>query len=153
MLAALSTKVEVNNQMISVVIDTNVILSALVFPGGNPWRIVMWVIEGNIKNITSEFILGEVRSVLKKKFLWHSSEIEKAIIMIESFSEKVSSRKHLAIIPCAPDNRILECALAGQADFIISGDHHLTDLMEYQGITIVNPATFMTIVRSEGLTE
>lgn len=145
----MSARAEADNRMIRVVIDTNVILSALIFSGGNPWRIVMWAMEGNIQNITSEFILEEVRSVLRKKFLWQSPEIERAIITIESFSEKVSPEKHLAVIPYAPDNRILECALAGEADYIISGDRHLTDLEEFQGITIVNPATFLSIVRHE----
>ena len=93
------------------------------------------------------------RRVLKKKFLWQPSEIERAIITIESFPEKISPRKHLAVIPCAPDNRILECALAGEADFIISGDNHLTDLHEYNGVTIVNPATFVAIVMHEGLSD
>jgi uncharacterized protein len=135
------------------VIDTNVILSALHFPGGNPGRIMMWAIEGNIQNITSDYILEEVRSVLKKKFLWQSKEIEKAIAAIESFSEKVSPGKHLAVISCDPDNRILECALAGNADCIISGDLHLTELQEFQGIFIVNPATFLSIVRGDELPE
>ena len=41
---------------------------------------------------------------------------------------------------------IIACALEGQADFIISGDHHLTDLKNYQGIKIVDPATFLTLM-------
>ena len=49
-------------------------------------------------------------------------------------------------IPDDPsDNMILACAVEGWADFIISGDHHLTDLKIFQGITIVNPATFLKI--------
>jgi putative PIN family toxin of toxin-antitoxin system len=138
-----------DNRMIKVVLDTNVIFSALYFSRGNPWRIVMWAIEGNIQNITSEFILEEVRRVLEAKFLWHSGQIEKAITSIESFSKIVCHDKYLDIIQCDPDNRILECALAGGADFIISGDRHLTDLVEYQGITIVNPATFLSIIQRE----
>ena len=144
-------KAATDNPMIKVVIDTNVIISALYLPGGNPWRIVMWAIEGNILNITSEFILEEVRSVLKKKFLWHSREIENAVIQIEMFSEKVFPKKHLAVIPYAPDNHILECALAGKADFIISGDRHLTDLQKYQDLIIVNPATFVAIIQGQEL--
>ena len=144
-------KAETVKRMIRVVIDTNVILSALYFSRGNPWRIVTWAIDGYIRNITSEFILEEVRNVLQKKFLWQLSEIERAIITIMSYSEKVSPVRHLAVIPYAPDNRILECALAGEADFIISGDHHLIELMEFQGITIVNPVTFLSIVRREEL--
>ena len=153
MLIAWWTKAAADNPMIRVVIDTNVIISALYFSRGNPWRIVVLAIEGNIQNITSEFILGEVRHVLEKKFLWQPREIENAISKIETFSEKVSPKKHLTVIPYAPDNRILECALVGEADFIISGDRHLTDLHEYQGLTIVNPATFVAIVRHESLPE
>jgi len=135
--------------MIRVVIDTNVILSALYFPGGNPWRVVMCAMEGIIQNITSEFILEEVRCVLNRKFLWRSTEIERAIAMIKFFSETAHHEKHLDVIPCGPDNRILECTLAGEVDFIISGDRHLTNIKEFQGITIVNPATFLSIIQYE----
>ena len=140
-----------NNQMLRVVIDTNVIISALYLAKGNAWRIVTWAIEGNIRNIVSDFIIEEVRIVLERKFLWHPSKIEKAIIQIESFSEKVSPEKHLSVVSYEPDNRILECAVEGQADFIISGDHHLTDLKEFQRILIVNPASFLSIIRGGGL--
>ena len=47
------------------------------------------------------------------------------------------------------DNTILACAVESEADFIILGDRHLTDLKEFKGITIVNPATFLSIVRYE----
>ena len=139
--------------MIRVVIDTNVFLSALYFTKGNPWRIVTWAIEGKIQNISSGFILEEVRTVLKKKFHWQSHEIDKAIYTIESFSEIIFTNIHLNIIKCAADNRILECAIAGNADFIISGDHHMTELREFKGITIVNPAEFLAIVGREDLPE
>jgi predicted nucleic acid-binding protein len=46
-------------------------------------------------------------------------------------------------------DKILVCALESEADFIISGDHHLVEVKEFQGITIVKPATFLSIVRSE----
>ncbi|MFC1541764.1 putative toxin-antitoxin system toxin component, PIN family [Candidatus Latescibacterota bacterium] len=142
-----------NNNILRVVIDTNVIISALYIARGNAWQIITWAIEGNIQNIVSGFILEEVQRVLEKKFLWHPSKIKDAIIQIESFSEKISPEKRITVIPYLPDNRILECAVDGQADFIISGDHHLTDLKEFQGIMIMNPATFLSIIRGEGLPE
>ena len=43
-------------------------------------------------------------------------------------------------------DRILECAVEGRADFIISGDHHLTELKNYQGIKIVAPSTFLALI-------
>jgi len=47
------------------------------------------------------------------------------------------------------DNIYLECAIESGADFIISGDHHLTDFGTYEGIRIMNPATFLKIIQSE----
>jgi predicted nucleic acid-binding protein len=60
----------------------------------------------------------------------------------------VHPQERLAIIADDPDNRILECAVAGPADFIISGDHHLLDLENYQGIKIVNPARFLEAIEA-----
>lgn len=53
-------------------------------------------------------------------------------------------------IPDDPaDGMVLACALEGQADFIVSGDHHLTDLKNYQGIKIVDPVTFLSFIIQE----
>jgi predicted nucleic acid-binding protein len=47
------------------------------------------------------------------------------------------------------DNMLLSCALEGKADFIISGDHHLTDLVSLEGISIVNPDTFLKFMKKQ----
>jgi predicted nucleic acid-binding protein len=47
------------------------------------------------------------------------------------------------------DDLVLACAVEGNADFIISGDHHLLDLENYQGIKIVNPARFLDLLERE----
>ena len=60
------------------------------------------------------------------------------------FSEMVKPAKRLRVIDYEPDNRILECAEAGQADFIISGDRkHLLKLGQYKKIKIVDTASFI----------
>jgi predicted nucleic acid-binding protein len=46
------------------------------------------------------------------------------------------------------DNRVLECALTGGATYIISGDTHLLNVKEYQGIVILSPAGFLTLLKS-----
>jgi len=56
----------------------------------------------------------------------------------------------IAVIAHEPDNRILECAMEGQADYIISGDKHLLDLKTYQGIKIVTLAEFLEIFEAQG---
>ena len=47
------------------------------------------------------------------------------------------------------DTKYLICAVEGRADYIVSGDHHLIDLVVYQGIRVVTPAEFILIDRSE----
>ena len=62
---------------------------------------------------------------------------------LKEVSEVIEPQETLSVISYTPDNRILECAVEGQAEFIISGDHHLTDLKIYKNINIVTPSAFL----------
>jgi putative PIN family toxin of toxin-antitoxin system len=131
--------------MLKVVLDTNVIVSALNF-SGLPAKVFDLAIAGEIANITSEHIITEVRNILLRKFSWEPAEAEDAGMLLGFFSKIVKPKRRLKAISHEPDNRILECAVAGKADFIISGDHHLTDLENYREIKIVNPNRFLEII-------
>lgn len=132
--------------MIKVVLDTNVIVSGLNFPTSHPAQILTMVASGEVANFISRQILNETKRILADKFFWTDGEVETAEGWLKTFSQSVSPQNHISVIADDPDNRILECAVAGQADFIISGDHHLTDLKIYQGIKIVAPATFLVLI-------
>jgi putative PIN family toxin of toxin-antitoxin system len=138
-----------NNQMVKVVIDTNVFISAFYLPESRPANVVLLARRKTILNLISPQILKEVERIIKKKLLWDNSKTQSAVRRIKNFSEEVRPQERLAIIADDPDNRILECAVAGQADFIISGDHHLIDLENYQGIKIINPARFLELIEGE----
>lgn len=132
--------------MLKVVIDTNVIISALNF-GGKPREIVDLARSKQIANITSEFIINEVVGVLTEKFLWDPSMVQTVADNIKTFSECVKPQQRITILTsCEADNRIIECALEGKARLIISGDRHLTGLVEYQGIKIYDPSTFLKMI-------
>ena len=135
--------------MLKVVIDTNVFISALYLPESRPARVVLLARRKTILNVISPTILKEVERIIKKKLLWDNSKTQAAVRRIRNFSEEVQPQERLAIIADDPDNRILECAVAGQADFIISGDHHLLDLENYHGIKIVTPARFLELIGGE----
>lgn len=135
-----------NNQMLKVVIDTNVFISAFYLPESRPAGVVLLARRKTILNVISPPILKEVERIIKKKLLWDNSKTQSAVRQIKNFSEEVHPQERLAIIADDPDNRILECAVAGQADFIISGDHHLIDLDNHQGIKIVTPARFLELI-------
>jgi predicted nucleic acid-binding protein len=68
---------------------------------------------------------------------------------IQGFSHVVIPPETIAVIKNFPDNRILECAVAGGADYLISGDHHLTDLKTFGTINIVTPSEFLAIFYHE----
>jgi putative PIN family toxin of toxin-antitoxin system len=138
--------IEPNKPMLRVVLDTNVIVSGLNFPTSNPAKILLLAASGEVANFTSRHIVNETRRILMDKFFWTSEEVEAAEGWLKTFSKLVDPKNRLSIIVDDPDNRILECALEGRADFIISGDHHLTDLKNYQGIKIVAPSTFLALI-------
>jgi putative PIN family toxin of toxin-antitoxin system len=132
--------------MLKVVLDTNVIVSGLNFQKGNPGKILLLVASEEIINFISRPILNETRRILVDKFFWAREEVEAAEVWLTTFSTSVNPRDRISVIDDDPDNRILECAVEGQADFIISGDRHLTDLKDYQGIKIVAPSTFLALI-------
>jgi putative PIN family toxin of toxin-antitoxin system len=134
--------------MLRVVIDTNVIVSALNF-GGNPKAVLELARKNRIQNVTSPFILNEVEKVLTQKFRWQKDITQEIISDLCNFSQLVNPPKSLAVISYPPDNRILECAVAGEADYIVSGDRHLTDLKTYGKINILTPTEFLAIYPQE----
>ena len=138
--------------MTRIVIDTNILVSAILTPEGNPAKILKLVLEGKLNLIISPAILEETRQVFnypKLAKLMEKNNITRQEVY--GFLDKMSrvaliTPGKLAInaIPEDPaDNKILACAVEGGADYIISGDHHLTDLKIFQGIKIVGPAAFL----------
>jgi putative PIN family toxin of toxin-antitoxin system len=132
--------------MLKVVLDTNVIVSGLNFPGSKPAKILELVAEGEIINLVTVDLIHEVIRVLTGKFLWSEPEVEAAKFWLRAFSKVLSPAIRFAVIAHEPDNRVLECAVAGQAHYIISGDRHLTDLTKFQKVKIVSPAEFLELL-------
>jgi uncharacterized protein len=130
--------------MLRVVIDTNVIVSALNF-GGNPKNVLELARKNRIQNITSPFIIDEVKKVLRQKFSWQMGVIREILTDFKTFSNIIDPPETLTAVSHLPDNRILECAVVGGADYLISGDRHLIDLKAYGRIKIVTPTEFLTL--------
>ena len=141
--------IEPNKLMLKVVLDTNVIVSGLNFPTSNLAKILILVASGEVASFTSRHIVNETRRILVDKFFWTREEVEAAELWLKTFSKSVNPKSRISVIDDDPDNRILECAEEGQADFIISGDHHLIALKEFRGIKIVNPTMFLNLIKGE----
>ena len=148
--------------MMRIVLDTNVLVSAILSPRSKSAYIIRFVLDGVLNLLISHDILEETHRVvcyprivrLMKKNNVTPKEVEFAIERLSAIAVVTPGELTLDVIQDDPiDNKILACAVEGEADFIISGDHHLAELSEFQGIQIVSPSTFLSIVRREGLPE
>ena len=127
-----------------VVLDTNILISAFVFPGGPPEDVFRATLEGRIELVTSPAILAELGRVLTSKFGWEPSIAEEAVAQVARIGTVVRPQVTIAEVADDPDDdRILEAALAGRVDVIISGDRHLLRLRTWRGIKIVRAASFL----------
>ena len=127
-----------------VVLDTNVIISALI-SSGPPRAMVERCRSNEILLVASDALLAELSEVLRRKFGWTSVRVAVLLDEIRSFAVVVVPGEAVECIEDDPaDNRVLECALEGRVDVIVSGDtRHLQPLGSFQGIPIVSPAGFM----------
>lgn len=132
--------------MFRVVLDTNVLISAIVF-GGNPRILLSKVIEESLEMGLSDDMLDEIKDVLwRPKFGLKRSECRAIIQELERLAVWVFPEDSIIQIEDDPDdNRVLECAMAFDANFIISGDEHLLALKKFQKIDILAPAEFIKV--------
>ena len=120
-----------------VVFDTNILVSALVFPGGRADAALRRIVEEQDQLIISKAILAELLRVLGSKFSRHSEELAHVAVFLSELALTVKPRRRLRVVKDEPDNRILECALTGRAEVIVTGDHSLLALGEYKGVRII----------------
>lgn len=123
------------------VLDTNIIVSALW--GGIPGQVVeTWLAERYVLLISS-FILAEYQSILKR-IAPDSPLAVQFLHAIYLKSVAISPKESIDVIRRdPPDNRFLECALAGRADYLVSGDKHLLTLKRFRKTLILTPREFL----------
>lgn len=125
------------------VFDTNIFVSALGIPGGQAERAIHLVIDAQVDLCISKEIIHEVLGVLAGKFSKGREDLARTAIFLSELAELVVPRKKLAVLADEPDNRILECAVSGRAEIIVTGDRAMLDLEQYQGIRIVSLRQFL----------
>lgn len=122
------------------VLDTNVLISGLLF-GGPPRALLELALERLIELLTSSPLERELARVLRAKF---PERLDAVILETEGalfdLAVHIEPTETLSVIHEDPsDNRVLECAVSGQAEAIISGDRHLLALGSFRGIPILTP--------------
>ena len=132
-------------KIIRVVLDTNVLISALLFKGKLSRIVGLWQ-RGKIVPAISKETFGELRTVLEyPKFSLSRAEIESLIKHeILPFFEVVNVNKHVkGACRDAGNDKFISCALSANADCIVTGDKDLSDLRKYQSIKIIHASDFI----------
>ncbi|MEK6527311.1 MAG: putative toxin-antitoxin system toxin component, PIN family [Nitrospirota bacterium] len=129
-----------------VVLDTNVYISAILF-GGNCEEILKLANQALFEVVISKEILDEIKSVLKGKFYWTDKQIVGVIKYIKELASIVNPGVSLRVVKEDPsDNKIIECAVASNAAYIVTGDkNHLLPIKRYKGIRIISPIEFLKL--------
>lgn len=138
------------SEMLKIVIDTNVIVSALI--GSSYPRQILYnlAFEKKVLVCVSSDVFKEYVEVLgREKFRKYPEFVAKAEIVLSKLYELsqkyIPSVKH-SVIKDEPDNRILELAITAQADYIVTGNTKDFTFTEYGGVKIVIPEQLISIM-------
>jgi len=130
------------------VIDTNILISAIGF-GGKPRQILLLLLDKKIKVIISPILLAEFHEVIHKKFPF----LQKELPIIDNKFTKIMIKVHpnatLNVVRDVDDNRVLEAAVAGKCQYIITGDKDLLVLKSYRQIKIITPDDFLKLLEKK----
>ncbi len=121
-----------------VVFDTNILISALMFPHGNGELALRRIIEKKDTLVISKAIIKELLTVLARKFARDAEALARVAVFLADVGEIVEPTESVSILPDEPDNRILECAGAGRAQMIVTGDRAMLRLGSFQDTRIVS---------------
>ena len=130
-----------------VVLDTNVLVSALVY-GGNPREILQTAIAGIIDLSVSESIIQELQDVLRRpQFGLTAQYVQNAVSEITAIAEWETPGKHHSIVAEDPaDDLVLDCGVAADADYLVTGDRHLLRIGSLGRMRIVTPQELIGIL-------
>ena len=126
-----------------VVFDTNILVSALVFPGGRADIALRRIIEGADQLLLSKPILDELLGILARKFSHDREELAHVAVFLSDLSLSVKPRRKLAVLADEPDNRILECAVTGGAHVVVTGDKAMLALKNFRKVRLLSLSTYL----------
>ena len=134
------------DKLLRVVVDTNVLFSALAFPAESPPAgVFKLIVDGNVLAFSSPFILDELERTLRTKAGWDDEQLRVLRRRLKLMIRQVVPTSRLAVIKrIEADNRILECAVDARANVLITGNlKDIRPLGAFQGIDIMTPREFL----------
>jgi len=133
--------------MVRVVLDTNILISGLLYPG-KPKKLINLALDGKIEAVSSIRIINELKEVIaREEFRLSKEEQEVMVNFIIRLSRIVMIKSNFKIVKKDPDDDvIIRTAYDRNAKYIVSGDHHLLELKEVAGIKIVTANEMLNLL-------
>ena len=138
--------------MIRAVLDTKVIVSGILSGKGARGRILRAWLDDRFHLVTSRAIVDELRRVLRYPKInhrhgWSDARILEFVEDVTSLAVLIRGELRLTVVADDPsDDRYLECAVEGEAGYVVSGDRHLVGLAQYEGVEILSPRAFLNLL-------
>jgi putative PIN family toxin of toxin-antitoxin system len=134
--------------VIGVTADSNIYISALHF-GGIPRQFLIGAQRGRFRLDISMPIVLEFQRILRVKFSWTEAELQRQSALLSRITTTARPTQTIDAVPDDPDdNRVLECAVAANSRYVVTGDNHLLRLGSFAGIQIIKVADFMGLLPS-----
>ncbi|HET8630101.1 MAG TPA: putative toxin-antitoxin system toxin component, PIN family [Thermomicrobiales bacterium] len=133
------------------VVDTNVLVSALIRREGAVGPVLAYLKEGAFTLLYTDQLLAELISVLARprirdKYLAGRADVGAILLTIAREGESVVTSRTITVCRDARDNWLLEAAVAGRADAVVTGDRDLLVLHPFEGIPIITPTSFLALL-------
>ena len=136
------------------VLDSVVLVSALLTPGGVASDVVRQARDGAFTCCLSDEILAETQRVLvetlrlRQRYTYNDEDVQAFILSLRAAVRLVTDVPPLAGIVRDPnDDMVVACAVAAAADYVVSRDEDLLSLGIYEGITMITPEDFIVLLR------
>lgn len=126
-----------------VVFDTNIYVSAFVFPGSSANRALQRIFDGHDTLLISKPILDKFLTTLARKFSRDADALSRAALLLTELAELIQPKERISVFDDDPDNRVLECAIAGQAKAIVTGDKAMLAVEMSHGVRILSLSAYL----------
>jgi uncharacterized protein len=126
-----------------IVLDTNVLVSGIFWTGGPSTVLSHWINDRFELLLTDEIFDEYIRTLFRISKGKKDDLVNKWLILFAENSTFVTIKKRFNLSPDPDDNKFIECAVSGNADFIVSGDSHLLDLKSILNTEVITPSVFL----------
>jgi len=136
------------------VLDTNILVRAAITPLGAVAPVILRLRNGKFTLLYSQALLNELIKVLEyphiqRKYDIDAEAIQNFVGVLVQYGERVEPNRTVNVCRDPDDNHVIEVALAGNAEYVVSNDQDLLVLKEYETVRFVTVGEFLRILDAQ----